>query len=192
MLIQVDIDNTLYDSDIAFCEAAKEFGVDWPLDYEYWFGPEYVGTDLETLLEIFKLAHSEKYVKQNRPYIDSVETLRGIVEDYDDVEIAYISDRNEKLGEVLKDWLTREGFLFNGHEHVAATKDKREWMRENKPDVVIDDRVRTILMARYEIDAKVIALEYSYNVNLTDEAEGIYIVPDWSAAENVLRDKILV
>lgn len=191
MLIQVDIDSTLYDSDKLFNQVAKEFDIDWPRRYHKWFGPEDIGTDLATLKGVFRRAHSREYVLKNKPYPDSASVLRGIVEDFDSIEIAYVSDRNEQQGEALRDWLDQEGFLFDKDQHVAATKDKRHWMREARPEVVIDDRVRTMLMARYELGSYVVSLEHGHNMNLVNEAEGIYIVPDWKAIDKVLREEVI-
>lgn len=191
MLIQVDVDSTLYASDVLFNQVAKDFGVDWPVRYYTWFKAEEIGTDLETLLSIFKTAHDKPYALTNTPYPDAVDVLRGLAEDYPEAEIAYVSDRNEQLGEVLREWLIQEGFLHDENQYVAATKDKREWMRTAQPDVVIDDRVRTMLMARYELGAQVVSLQHDYNQSLKGEADGIYIVPTWKDIDQVLRATVL-
>jgi len=191
MLIQVDVDSTLYDSDALFAVVAEEYGVRWPRKYSKWFGPEDIGTDLKTLKTIFKKSHSREYVLNNKPYRNAVRVLKGIADDFEDVEIAYVSDRNEQQGAALREWLDQEGFLVDDNQHVAATKDKRHWMRETRPEVVIDDRVRTMLMARYELGAQVISLEHSHNSNLINEAAGIYIVPTWLDIDDVLRNVII-
>jgi hypothetical protein len=192
MLIQVDVDSTLYDSDKLFEKVAKEeFDVVWPRKYYKWFGPEEIGTDLDTLKKIFRRSHSREYVMTNKPYPGAVDVLKGIVEDFDEVEIAYVSDRNEQQGAALKDWLDQEGFLLDPDQHVAATKDKRHWMREKRPEIVIDDRVRTMLMARYELNSYVVSLEHGHNINLRNEAEHIYIVDDWKEIDSVLRDIVI-
>lgn len=191
MLIQVDVDSTLYDANKFFKDVAAEFDVKWPSKYYHWFGPEAIGTDLATLKAIFKRCHSKEYVMKTKPYPDAADVLRLIAEDYDDVEIAYVSDRNEQQTTALREWLDEHGFLVNGETHVAATKDKRHWMRERRPEIVIDDRVRTILMARYELGSYVVSLEHPHNMNLINEAEHIYIVKDWNAIDRVLRDTII-
>jgi len=191
MLLQVDIDSTLYDADRLFRSIARERGVNWPNRYYKWFGPEDIGTDLKTLKSIFRTAHSREYVELQRPYPGAADTLLGIVNDYEDVEIAYVSDRNEQQSGALHDWLEKHGFLYSDDAHVAATKDKRHWMRERRPEVVIDDRVRTILMARYELGSYVVSLEHPHNMNLIGEAEHIYIVSDWREINRVLRETVL-
>lgn len=192
MLIQVDVDSTLYDANKLFYEVGtKEFGIAWPKKYWSWFGPEDIGTDLATLKNVFRRCHSREYVLKNKPYPGSVETLKNLVELYDDVEIAYVSDRNEAQTSALREWLDQEGFLSSGDEFVAATKDKREWMRENRPDIVIDDRVRTILMARFELNSEVISLEHPHNMNLKNEVEGVYLVDDWDELSKVLNETII-
>jgi hypothetical protein len=186
MLCQVDVDSTLYDSDLLFQEVAKEFDVDWPLEYSYWFGPKEIGTDLKTLKNIFKRAHSKDYVMTTTPYPNAVEVLERLVATYEDIEIVYISDRNEQQGEALRSWLEREGFLTSEEQHVMATKDKRHWMREHRPEIVIDDRVRTLLFAAYELNSVGISLEHPYNVNLKGEIERVHIVDDWLEIGEVL------
>lgn len=192
MLIQVDVDSTLYDANKLFYEVGtKEFGIDWPKKYYYWFKPEDIGTDLKTLLNVFRKCHSREYVLNQEPYKGAAEVLRDIAETYDSVEIAYVSDRNPQQTSTLKEWLGEKGFLSSGDEFVAATSDKREWMRDNRPDIVIDDRIRTILMARYELDAYVATLEHPHNVNLKGEANGIWLCKDWTELGTVLHEQII-
>lgn len=192
MLIQVDVDSTLYDANKLFYQLAKEeFGIEWPRKYYSWFGPEDIGTDLATLKSVFRKAHSREYVMQQKPYPKAAEVLGRLVETFDSAEIAYVSDRNEQQTGALRDWLDEHGFLFSEDQFVAATKDKRHWMRERKPEVVIDDRVRTMLMARQELNAYVISLEHPHNMNLKNEVEHIYIVDNWEEIEKVLHDIVI-
>lgn len=197
MLIQVDVDSTLYDADKLWDTLAPEFNIKWPRKDNRWRAPHEVlhldGTpcSLDDLLKLFRRSHSREYVMQNKPYPHAAEVLKGIAEDFDEVEIAYVSDRNEQQGKVLRDWLEQEGFLTNEDQHVAATKDKRHWMRERRPEIVIDDRVRTMLMARYELGSYVVSLQHNHNVNLKGEADHIYIVKDWKAIDEVLREAVI-
>lgn len=191
MLIQVDVDNTLYDSNVCFKKAAEFYDVDWPLEYDHWFGPEYVGTDLKTLLNVFRRGHSKEFVCQNDPYPNAAAVLSALVDDFDDIEVAYVSDRNEAQSKALSDWLSLHGFLHLEDQHVVVSKDKRDWMRRMKPDIVIDDRVRTMIMARTELGSQVVSLEFPYNINLKGEIEGIHIVRDWMAIDDVLREIII-
>jgi hypothetical protein len=191
MLIQVDVDNTLYFSDVCFKEAAKEFGIDWPERYTTWFTPEDIGLDVDTLLAVFEKAHGPGYIEKNVPYPNASVVLEGLVRDYDDLEIAYISDRSEELRQPLYEWLERWGFLSSPDQHVEATKDKRHWMREHRPEIVIDDRPRTILMSKYELGATVVSLEHPYNVNFKRDLDDVYIVSDWLEIDKVLRNTVL-
>jgi hypothetical protein len=192
MLIQVDVDSTLYDANSLFYEVgSKQFGIDWPSQYNFWFRPEDIGTDLDTLLTVFRTCHSEDCVRKQKPFPYASEILNEIAKDYPDAEIAYVSDRSEELRQPLHDWLEWHGFLTNPDQHVAVTNDKRVWMRENRPDIVIDDRVRTMLMARYELGAQVLSLELPYNVNLKGEADGIYILPTWLEIGKTLREIVI-
>jgi len=197
MLIQVDVDSTLYDADALFDELARENDIEWPRRAKSWL-PAYEikrfdGTPctVEDLKKVFRIAHSREWVMQNKPYPHSVKVLQGIVNDYPEAEIAYVSDRNEQQTGSLREWLDEKGFLFSDDTHVAATKDKRHWMRERRPEVVIDDRVRTMLMARYELGSYVVSLEHNHNTNLRNEVEHIYIMKDWKGIDEVLRETIL-
>jgi hypothetical protein len=191
MLIQVDVDSTLYDANALFYKVSKQEGVDWPKVYYNWFGPEEIGTDLDTLKRIFRKCHSRELVSQQKPYPNAVEVIQGIVSDFSEVELAYVSDRNEQQTGALRDWLADNGFLPNEDTFVAATADKRHWMREHKPEIVIDDRIRTMMLARYELGSYVISIEHPHNTNLRGELEHIYIVPDWRAIDTVLRETVI-
>lgn len=197
MLIQVDVDSTLYDADKLFGDIADEQGVKWPRRDNGWKSPgEIFKTDgspctREDLTRIFRKAHSREVVLGNKPYPNAVEVLKGIAEDYNSVEIAYVSDRNEQQGMALRSWLEQEGFLTNEDQHVAATKDKRHWMRERKPEIVIDDRVRTMLMARFELGSLVVSLQHNHNINIKGEADGIVIVKNWKEIDRVLREEFM-
>lgn len=190
MIIQVDVDSTLYDADKLFAELANEAGVKWIRKAPSWFTAEDIGTDLKTLKGIFRKAHSREYVLQQKPYPNAVQVLREIAENYDQTEIAFVSDRNEQQTGALKEWLEQEGFLVSGDEYVAATKDKRDWMRETRPDIVIDDRVRTLLLAR-ELGAYGVSLIHPHNQNLYCEVNGIYLVKDWKEMGTVLNETVI-
>lgn len=197
MLIQVDVDSTLYDADKLFGDIAEELGIKWPRRDNCWkTPPEIFKTDgtpcsREDLVRIFRKAHSREKVLKNKPYPNAVKVLKGLAEDYSDIEIAYVSDRNEQQGVALREWLEQEGFLTNPDQHVAATKDKRHWMREKRPEILIDDRIRTMLMARYELGSVVVSLQHNHNVNLRGEAEGIYIVDNWKQIDQTLREIVI-
>lgn len=191
MLIQVDVDDTLYDAGSLFSKLSPEFGVTWPNGYRWWMKAEEFGATVDQLKKLFRRCHSREYVSQNVPFEGAAQVLTQLAEDYEDVEIAYVSDRNEQQTAALRDWLDQYGFLTHGDEFVAATKDKREWMRERRPDIVIDDRVRTILLARYELDAQVVALAMPHNISLRHEAEGVYIVDNWQEIGKVLNETVI-
>jgi len=197
MLLQVDIDSTLYDADKLFGDLAEEAGIKWPRRDNGWKSPSEVfkedGTacSVDDLKKLFRKAHSREYVMLNKPYPNSVKVLGDLVQDHPDLEIAYVSDRNEQQTSALREWLDDCGFLFSEDTHVAATKDKRHWMRERRPEIVIDDRVRTMLMARYELGSYVVSLQHNHNVNLKGECENIHIVKDWKEIDKVLRENIL-
>lgn len=191
MLIQVDVDSTLYDADKLFGSIAKERGIKWLYRYPRWFGPEELGCSRADMKNIFRAAHSKEYVMQQTPYPGAVETLRNLVEDFDNIEVVYISDRNEAQGKALREWLEVNDFLHSEDQHVMATKDKRVWMRQHRPDVVIDDRVRTLVLAATELGAHGVSLEHPHNINLRNEVPNIHIVEDWNGIDKVLREVVI-
>jgi uncharacterized HAD superfamily protein len=196
MLIQVDVDSTLYDADKLFSKLAREAGVKWLDRDNQWRAAEELMMDdgeacnLDILKKVFRKAHSKEYVLTQKPYKNAAEVLGQVSESYDDVEIAYVSDRNSQQTQALEEWLEINGFLHSPDQTVVATKDKREWMREHRPRIVIDDRVRTILLARYELDAYVLTLEHNHNVNLKGEANGVYFGKDWLELGGLLNHLI--
>lgn len=191
MLLQIDVDSTLYDANTLFYEVGtKEFGINWPKTYNYWFSAEDIGTDLKSLKTVFRHCHSKDVVLKQKPYLNAAQVLKNLTETFNDIDIAYVSDRNEQQNAALSEWLEVNDFLHSEDQQVVATKDKREWMRDNRPDIVIDDRVRTILMARYELDAYVATIEHPYNVNLKGEANGIYFAKDWKELGPILEEII--
>ena len=197
MLIQVDIDSTLYDADKLFGDLAEEAGIKWPRRDNGWklahevFKQDGTPCNRDDLVRVFRKAHSREYVSQQKPYPHAAKVLQGIVEQHDHIEIAYVSDRNEQQTSALREWLDANGFLHNEDIHVAATKDKRHWMRERKPEIVIDDRVRTMLMARFELGSTVLSLEHNHNANLKREVEDIYILQNWKEIGEVLMNEVI-
>jgi hypothetical protein len=195
MLIQVDVDSTLYDADKLFGDLCEEAGIKWPRRSNSWSQPDGIlkmdGSvcSRDDLTRVFRKAHSKEVIMTQKPYPRAAETLGRIAEMYDNVEIAYVSDRHSSQAAALNEWLEANGFLHTEDQHVVATKDKRQWMREKRPDVVIDDRVRTMLMARYELGSYVISLMHNHNVNLLGEADHIYIVKQWASKQNRMSDE---
>lgn len=190
-LIMCDVDSTLYDADALFSELANEAGIDWPdRDYEWKSNTEvfhYSGkhVSVDELKKVFRKAHSEEYVSKNIPYEHSVEVISKLAKR---ATIAFISDRNTQQTETLRKWLSDHGFLSGG-EVVEATSDKREWMKYHTPDFVIDDRVRTLLFARYELGAQCFSLKHNHNMNLRGEAPGINICRNWlEIGDGILKE----
>lgn len=190
LTIMCDVDSTLYDADSLFARVAKEMGIPWIDCYNRWFSAEEIGTTVKELNNMFRRCHSREYVSQNEPYPGAAETLEKLVENYN-VEIAYVSDRHPQAQQALINWLEDKGFLHNKRQHVIATSDKREWLREQRPQVVIDDRVRTIIMARFEIGADVVSLQHAHNINLTGEIPGLWMCKNWEEISEILNTEIL-
>lgn len=178
MIVQVDVDSTLYDSSALFAEVARaHYEVDLPVESNNWHG-YFDYASAETLVKIFRKSHSKEYVAQQEPYSGSVEVLESLADRGHD--IFYVSDRHPQAVSALREWLDTHGFLQNNHERVIVGKDKRQWMRDVRPDIVIDDRVRTMMMARFELGATVFSVAQPWNTNLYKEVDGIYICKDWA------------
>jgi hypothetical protein len=185
MLIQVDVDSTLYNADSLFSQVAKEhFDVDLSCKNTFW-GAYDECASRDTLIRIFRKAHSKEYVEKQIPYEGASEALK-YVEDRGH-KIVYVSDRHPQARSALANWLimnefplTRTNTGFDRDEWLIVGMDKRQWMRDNRPSIVIDDRVRTLVMARFELEATSIGLRHPWNENLLNEVEGIYICQDWN------------
>lgn len=197
MLIQVDVDSTLYDADKLFGDLAEEAGVKWPRRDNEWKPASELRTfdgkevKLSTLKNIFRKAHSREYVSQQKPYKNAANVLAEIAGGWEEIEIAYVSDRNEAQSAALSEWLQVNDFLHDEDQHVVVSKDKRQWMREHRPSIVIDDRVRTLIMARFELNALGVSLAHNHNRNLRNEVDGIYIVKDWNEIGELLTTDLI-
>ena len=185
MLIQVDVDNTLYSAHTLFAKVAKtHYDIDLKTPSNWHEYLEYV--ELDTLRKIFRKSHSRQHVMRQKPYGNSVETLNWLAEK--NHQIIYISDRHGQANQALYDWLKEKNFPIDWSLNkipVVTTKDKRSWMIENNPDVVIDDRPRTLMLAQ-SIGAKAIGLEFPWNRNLRGEIEGIQIFKNWKEIASYL------
>lgn len=191
MLIQVDVDSTLYDANVLFAEVAKEhFGIELPLDAGNWYDYNDVADTL-TLHRIFRKSHSREYVEKQIPFEGAADCLKFCREKGH--EVVFISDRHAQARNTLLKWLKDNNFTehegFGTNAQVIAGLDKRTWMKKHMPDVVIDDRVRTMFLAR-SWNAHVFALECPWNVNLKREIEGIHICKNWTEIASKL-DKII-
>ena len=196
MLIQVDVDSTLYDADKLFGQVAEEAGIKWPYNARSWLPANSLRTfdgeevTVEALKRVFRRAHSREYVLQQTPYKGAAEVLGNLVEEFDEIEIAYVSDRNEQQSKALEDWLEANDFLHSPDQKVVVSKDKRHWMRQHRPEIVIDDRVRTLIMARFELGAYGATLEHAHNINLRGEVEGIFVCKNWREIDSAIREGI--
>lgn len=178
MLIQVDVDSTLYDSSALFSYVAKKhYDFELPPNQLNWHG-YYNYAPASELVKVFRKAHSKEYVARQIPYEGAADVLEEIQSRGHD--IFYVSDRHPQAVVALKEWLDTHNFLHGGHSNVIVGKDKRQWMRDHKPDIVIDDRVRTMMLARFELGSTVFSIAHPWNANLRNEVDGIYICENWS------------
>jgi len=191
-LVMVDADGILCPSHAAFEEEAVRLGFDKPpynypmgRDLVHWFNDADVGCTLDELLDLFKAAH-ERYM-DIEPYEGAVHVLNGLQEDYPDLHVWYVSSRNESTEPTFRQWIAENGFPWP--ENVVAMLSKEPWIEENRPNVVIDDRVRTLVNARLD-GAVGIALRQHHNVNLMRELPDIHIEPDWDSIGARVREAL--
>jgi len=180
-LVMVDADGILCPSHAAFEEEAVRLGFDKPpysypmgRDLVHWFSAEDVGCTLDELLGLFRAAH-ERYM-DIEPYPLAVETLWELSESHPTARFWYVSSRDESTEGTFKEWV--RSYDFPHPENVVAMLSKEPWIAENRPNVVIDDRVRTLVNARLD-GATGVALLQHHNVNLLRELPDIYIEKDW-------------
>lgn len=175
-LIMVDIDSTLYDANMAFQEVAKGYGFEWPADPGKWIKGRDLGITGRKLTEFFDHVHSHEIVSNLKPYPNALDCLVALQKVYP-VDYWYVSNRSPDKHDPLLEWLDNHN--FPQADHVSVSRDKKKWIARFKPDFVIDDRINTLVFARYH-HAICLALLQSWNQNLqNDEIDGIYIFEDW-------------
>jgi hypothetical protein len=188
MIVAVDLDSTLVDFLDILMDVAKEKDIkpfnrpnNWLFDLEYKDGTIVSFVDFTNMI---RKAHSPEFLDEREPYPLAAEVLNKVRER--GVQVVILSDNHAQSYPSILNWLQKNNFISFNEDDFILTQDKRHWIKTNNPEVVIDDRVRTILFSRYEVGAKVISLEHPYNVNLKNEADGIWILKDWLDIGEVL------
>lgn len=188
MFVMCDVDSTLYDADAHFARVARECEITWPSKALYWFSPAQIGHEMFEVKNMFRRAHSREWVMKTIPYPGAAEVLNWVAELGH--KVLYVSDRHKQAEGALREWLATYEFLRKGQE-VICTSDKRHWIRDHRPEIVIDDRVRTIAMARYEIGATCFAIKHNHNINLVNEIPQVYVCDDWNELGEILQKEIV-
>jgi phosphoglycolate phosphatase-like HAD superfamily hydrolase len=191
MLVAIDVDSTLYDSSSLFALVAEEhYGVELPVNATNWHD-YYDYAPVETLVKIFRKAHSKDYVEHNTPYADAAEVCQMIADKGH--RIVFVSDRHPQAETALRNWLIANEFPTRNDtdepKWCVIGKDKRNWLSEVKPDIVIDDRVRTMLFA-HKLGAEVFSVTQPWNVNLKGEVEGIHVCDNWQVLGRKIEEFI--
>jgi hypothetical protein len=190
--MMVDVDSTLYDADKLFYKLAMDRGITtYPRKSYQWFRAGELGVSQETLTNLFRAAHSREEVEKLTPFTNSVEVLTEFMVNHPAVEIHYVSSRNARAEGPLRDWIIDQGYPLEDDAHVVATMDKKGWLMANTPAIVIDDRVQTIIFSRFQLDAYVLSLKHSHNINLTNEIDGVYMCDDWTEIGQALEDPVM-
>lgn len=175
-LMLVDVDDTLYHASSLFSFLAKENGIPWFSQAPFWFRPQDVGIERKALTNMFRKAHCRETVMQQVPFYGAVSTLLNLKAE--GWTIWYVSSRHPQAQSVLRDWIQACG--FPDYENTVAIMDKITWIDEYQPEVVVDDRVRTMIHARFSLGSEVFAIRQPHNTNLIGEIEGIHICENWT------------
>ena len=189
--MMVDVDSTLYDADALFHRVAIDQGHDWYPKKSYeWFRAEHLDVSQEVMTNLFRKAHSSEYVNERlKPYKGAVKMMKQFHENYSDIfNIFYVSSRHPQMEGTLAKWIAMKDFPLEGEERVIATMDKKSWIKEFRPAIVIDDRVQTIIYSRFEIGATVLSLTHNHNRNLRGEVDGVFMCDDWFEIGSKLDD----
>jgi len=176
--MMIDIDSTLSSAVPIFKREAKALGIDWPTDRYHWITRQYLGVESRVMSKLFARVHSAENVKTLKPYPGSVEALQRLVERFPELDPWYVSNRNLDTKDVLQDWLEEHEFPYAYHVYVSHHK--LGWIQKERPAIVVDDRVRTMVLARFIYGAQVFSLIQPWNINLSyGELEGIVLRDDW-------------
>lgn len=193
MIVAVDVDSTLYDSAKLFADVAKEhFGIDLPRRATNWHD-YYECAPVATLSKVFRKAHSHEFVAKNEPYHDAVEVCNMIADKGH--EVVFVSDRHPQAEGALREWLKtfdfpwRDTASWNNLPSLVVGKDKRGWISKTRPDIMVDDRVRTMIFAK-EHGSVVLSIVQPWNVNLKGEIEGIHICDNWQTLGKKIEEFI--
>lgn len=190
MKIMLDVDGILYDAKPLFYREARALGIDWPVAPKFWGSRKQMGVDSKTWGKLFSRVHCEECVSALDPYPFAVSVLQTLVNDYPFLEPWYVSNRNPEFHGVLQDWLEANEFPYA--HNVYVSHNKLVWIDDQRPEIVVDDRVRTMIAARFEYGARVFSIIHPWNINLVNnEIEGIVLKNDWDELGEEIEKTIL-
>lgn len=179
-VVAIDIDNTVHESDITMNRVSMEL-FNSPFRWckqDEWYRGGHQHMPMEHALQIFDRMHDRDMIFMTDPYVGSREGLARIANlGY---EIHYYTDRKKSAGQATSDWLAHHGLPFA--ENVICCQDKRASLSEARDSLatVVDDRVRTLIFARYELGLPVVfSLRHPYNRNLSD-VPGVLLHDTWT------------
>lgn len=184
MTLMADVDSTLYDANFLFRQVASEhFGFEWYESPDMWLQEHHFDLPEGTFKKLFDLAHSAEKFRDCVPYPDAREVLNRLSVIFD---IEYVSSGNPETQEALIDWLRKHD--FPNSDRTLRTLDKFGWLQQHKPHVVVDDRVKTLLLCAYDLGIKYCyALKQPWNANLSGgEAKNITICDNWLEIERAI------
>lgn len=177
MRLMIDIDSTLYEANALFREMSLEMGLpEWPV-HDYWStssDPPWNYT-VEMWADLFSRSHDADVILAQEPYPFAAQELRFW---NDEAEIWYVSNRKPESEAATYQWLVDNGFP-QAENLVVGFQDKALWLDEMLPEVVVDDRVKTIIYARFSIGAEVFTIRHPHNINLKGEVPGVHVCESW-------------
>ena len=183
MIIAIDLDSTIYPFMSALREVSALRNIKTPLNPNSWHfsddlkNNENKSVSFNEFFELIKESHSEKVMAKYKPFPHSARVVNFLQEKS---KVFFLSDNDSSSHDSILDWLVSHKFLSaSKKKSLVITKDKRHWLKENSPEIVIDDRVRTMIFTKYELGAQAIGLQWNYNINLKGEVDGIHICKDW-------------
>jgi len=189
-IVVVDIDNTIHESDITMNLVSMELfnsPFKWCQQGE-WYKGGHGHMPMENALKVFGRIYDRDMIFLTRPYVGSKAGLEAI--ESAGYEIRYYTDRPEIAHTNTYDWLVEHG--LPNPDGLKCCGDKRAALAEIKDSIatVIDDRVRTMLYAQYELGVpKIFSIKQPYNRNMTD-APNVFLRETWKELTEVFLQEM--
>lgn len=187
-IIVVDIDSTLYHFIDLFVKVAREqFNITVDPEPRQWDAVGAPFKDLKDLQNCFTACFTKEMIFYGQPYEGSVEVLQNLVDR--GYEVHYYTDRVKSAEESTMEWLIHHGYPTPENLHVCLDKRQDLLKVRHRVRTIIDDRPRTLIWAKYELDMyDVFSIKHPYNLNLVD-IPGIHIRDTWGELGEILFDK---
>lgn len=184
-IIAVDIDSTLYPFIDLWRKVAKsDFNVTFPT-VMHWGQCITSFESFDDAMESIKICHSNENIREAAPYKNAARALIELM--YEDFDIWYYTDRDEKTERATRFWLAVNNFPVPSN--LVICKDKRDDLKRvrNELFTLIDDRPRTLIHGLHNLNlTNVYSIQHTYNENLKD-IPGVNIFDDWLEMGEVIK-----